>query len=226
MHEIICVSKEWELSLDLSPWWYTWLIYFDILDILWLQNAAKLVLNILSVFHRASNWGVFPETLLSGCRLLQGTNDSVCKARRLVHKACPHPPMIGIRMKTETVARKWCWLQIEQWYGDKGTFMYICMLIQLCPTVCDTRDCSSPGSSVHGILLARILECVAISSSRDLFNPGIEPASPALSGGFFTTEQPRKPIVAIRWVQNMSAWVQKIGASNSFSLLQCVWQWK
>ena len=67
--------------------------------------------------------------------------------------------------------------------------MYMCMLIQLCPTVCDTRDCSSPGSSVHGILLARILECVAISSSRDLFNPGIEPkslASPALAGGFFT----------------------------------------
>ena len=139
------------------------------LDILWLENAAKLVLSILSVFHRASNWGVFPETLLSGCRLLQGTIDSVCKARSLVHKACPHPPKIGIRMKTETVARKWCWLQIGQWYGDKGNFMYVCMLFQLCPTVCDTRDCSSPGSSVHGIFLARILECVAISSSRGSF---------------------------------------------------------
>ena len=36
---------------------------------------------------------------------------------------------------------------------------------QQCPTLCDPRDCSPPGSSVHRILLARILERVAISSS-------------------------------------------------------------
>ena len=38
--------------------------------------------------------------------------------------------------------------------------------LQLCPTLCDSMDCSPPGSSVHGILQARILEWVAISSSR------------------------------------------------------------
>ena len=37
---------------------------------------------------------------------------------------------------------------------------------QSCPTVCNPMDCSPPGSSVHGIFLARILEWVAISSSR------------------------------------------------------------
>ena len=50
-----------------------------------------------------------------------------------------------------------------------------------------------PGSSVHGIFQARILECVAISPSRDLPNPGIKPmspASPALAGEFFTAEPP------------------------------------
>ena len=55
---------------------------------------------------------------------------------------------------------------------------------------CDPLDGSPPGSSVHGILQARILEGVVISFSRDLPNPGIEPASlmfPALAGGFFTT---------------------------------------
>ena len=41
-------------------------------------------------------------------------------------------------------------------------------------------NCSLPGSSVHGILQARILEWVAISFSRDLPDPGIEPGSPAL----------------------------------------------
>jgi len=47
-------------------------------------------------------------------------------------------------------------------------------------------DCSPPGSSVHGILQARILEWVATPFSRDLPNPGIEPGSPALAGRFFT----------------------------------------
>ena len=37
---------------------------------------------------------------------------------------------------------------------------------QLCPTLCDPVDCSSAGSSIHGILQARILEWVAISFSR------------------------------------------------------------
>jgi len=47
-------------------------------------------------------------------------------------------------------------------------------------------DHSPPGSSVHGILQARILEWVAIPSSRDLPNPEIEPMSlmsPALEAG-------------------------------------------
>ena len=38
---------------------------------------------------------------------------------------------------------------------------------QSCPTLCDPVDCSPPGSSIHGILWARILEWVAISFSRD-----------------------------------------------------------
>ena len=38
---------------------------------------------------------------------------------------------------------------------------------QSCPTLCDPVNCSSPGSSVHGILQARILEWVAISFSRE-----------------------------------------------------------
>ena len=47
-------------------------------------------------------------------------------------------------------------------------------------------DCSPPGSSVHGISQARILEWVAISFSRGSSQPGIEPVSAALADGFFT----------------------------------------
>ena len=60
-------------------------------------------------------------------------------------------------------------------------------LLQSWPTFCDPMDCSSPGSSVHGILQARILEWVAMPCLPD---PGIEPmtlTSPALADGFFTT---------------------------------------
>ena len=70
------------------------------------------------------------------------------------------------------------------------------MCAQSCPTLCNPMDCSPPGSSTRGISQARILEWVAISSSRDLPNPGIEPRSPAssaLKGEFFTTEPPGKP---------------------------------
>ena len=60
-------------------------------------------------------------------------------------------------------------------------------------TLCNAMDYSLPGSSVHGIFQARILEWVAISSSGDLPSPGTEPASPALAGGYFSTESLGKP---------------------------------
>ena len=43
-----------------------------------------------------------------------------------------------------------------------------CSASQSCPTLCDPMDCSQPGSSVHGILQARILERVAMLSSRGI----------------------------------------------------------
>ena len=61
--------------------------------------------------------------------------------------------------------------------------------LQSCPTLCHPMDRSPPGSSVHGSLQARILEWVAMPSSRDLPTPGITPTSltsPALAGRFFT----------------------------------------
>ena len=42
---------------------------------------------------------------------------------------------------------------------------------QSCPTLCDPIDCSLPGSSVHGIFQARVLEWVAISFSRRVSQP-------------------------------------------------------
>ena len=41
------------------------------------------------------------------------------------------------------------------------------LVAQLCPTICDSRDCRLPGSSVHGVSQSRILEWVFISFSRE-----------------------------------------------------------
>ena len=46
-----------------------------------------------------------------------------------------------------------------------------CMCVQACLTLCDPMDCSPPGSSVHGILPARILEWIAMPSSRESSPP-------------------------------------------------------
>ena len=54
-----------------------------------------------------------------------------------------------------------------------------CLVAKSCLTLFDPIDCNPPDSSVHGISQARILEWVAISYSRALPDPGIEPTSPA-----------------------------------------------
>ena len=64
---------------------------------------------------------------------------------------------------------------------------HACMLS--CFQLCDPMNYSSPGSSIHGIFQARILEWVAISTSVDGPDPGIETAplvSLALAGKYLT----------------------------------------
>ena len=79
--------------------------------------------------------------------------------------------------------------------SPSGTGCSCCCLVTKlsCPTLCNPVGSSPPGSSVQGISQARILELVTISFSEDLPHPGIEPVSPALAGGVFTTEPPGKP---------------------------------
>ena len=62
------------------------------------------------------------------------------------------------------------------------------LVAQLYPVLYDPMDCSLLGSSVHGILQARILEWVAIPSFRGLPDPRIEPRSPALQADSLLSE--------------------------------------
>ena len=61
-------------------------------------------------------------------------------------------------------------------------------LLQLCLTLCNSMDYNLPGSSVHGILQARILDWVAMPSSRGSSQPRDWTCGSCISGGFFTAE--------------------------------------
>ena len=65
--------------------------------------------------------------------------------------------------------------------------LLLCVLVaQACLTLCDSMDCSLPGSFVHGIVQARILEWVAIPSSRGSSQPRDRTWVSCIAGRFFT----------------------------------------
>ena len=66
----------------------------------------------------------------------------------------------------------------------------------LCPTLCNPMDCSPPGSPVHGIFQARVLEWIAISSSSSSQPRDQTHVSPnsCIAGEFFTTVPPGKMV--------------------------------
>ena len=69
---------------------------------------------------------------------------------------------------------------------------------QSCPTLCDPMDCSPPGSSVHGILQARILEWVAILFSRGSSQPRDRTQVSRIAGRCFSLWATRESWVGIK----------------------------
>ena len=66
-----------------------------------------------------------------------------------------------------------------------GLVCVCAQLLQLCLTLCDPVDCSPPDSPAHGILQARLLECVATPSSREPARPSVFCVS-CITGELFT----------------------------------------
>ena len=91
---------------------------------------------LVTFFH---NWVTF---------CLSGSYLSLYKEKRYLH-----------------TPEKQCWcIFLSKLLGKERAML--CLVTQLCPTLCNPMDCSPPGSSVHGILQAKILEWVATSFSR------------------------------------------------------------
>ena len=74
---------------------------------------------------------------------------------------------------------------------EKTIVVVVQSLTKLCPTLCDLMDRSPSSSSVHGIFPGKNIGVgCRFLLQQNLPNPGIELASPALAGRFFTTEPP------------------------------------
>ena len=73
------------------------------------------------------------------------------------------------------------------WRKSQGDLSILdCLVTQSCLTLCDPKDCGPPGSSVHGILQARILKWVAMSSSRGSSQLRDRTQVSRIAGWFFT----------------------------------------
>ena len=97
------------------------------------------------------NSGVGCHLLLQGIFLTQGSNSCLLHCRQILYH--------------------WATWETIHTYMHTNRCVYIrmysvCVGAQSCTTLCNPMDCSPPGSSVHGILQARILEWVAISYSK------------------------------------------------------------
>ena len=118
--------------------------------------------------------------------------------------------------------------KLGDWSWHIHTVCVCAQSLQSCPTLCDLKDCSPPGCSVHEILQARILEWVAMPSSRGSSWPNDWTHVSCISciaDRFFTTEPPRCSTCTLLYtklgfpsgsaVENLPAmqetWVESLG---------------
>ena len=79
-------------------------------------------------------------------------------------------------------------------YSYQHAVLCLTQLTQLSLTLCDPMDYSPPGPSAHRDSQSRILEWIAMLSSGDLPDPGIEPVSTVLQVDSLPSESPGKPM--------------------------------
>ena len=97
--------------------------------------------------------------------------------------------------------------------------------------LCNSMNCSSLGSSVHGILQARILEWVAVPHPRDLSDPEIKPGSLALQADYLPLSHVGSPpgppgksqVLSLKSAVSLSSFILKrLFSSSSLSAMRMV----
>ena len=111
------------------------------------------------------------------------------------------PPVYSCALLSSLISTCWRGISLEIYSSRKNLkkkkiYIYICLIAQSCPTLCDPMDCSPPGSSVHvdrGVEYWSSLPCLLLlHSPGDLPNPGAEPRFPTLQANSLPSEPPGK----------------------------------
>ena len=133
------------------------------------SSSTEIFETVLTVHQEFYNWGFPVSGVARNQRQLANT-----KSRNIVHtqSTCMWPQM----------NRRFSISLIPDYNSNKCE----CSVAQSCPTLRDPRDCSLPGSSVHGVFQARVLEWVAISFSRGFSPPRDRTPVSCIAGRRFT----------------------------------------
>ena len=107
---------------------------------------------------------------------------------------------------------------------SKQQYAYVCSVAQLCPTICNPKDCSLPGSSVHGILQARILEWVIMPFNRRFSWPREWTWVSCIIGGFSTVWGTREALLAVEMPDIFISWYRYL--QIPFMLITALKSWK
>ena len=118
------------------------------------------------VFFRQEHWSGLP------CPTPGDLSNSGIKPRfpALQADSLPSEPPGKLHVTTPKTGTQDCHIIVKKLLHIIPLYPYP-YIAQSCPTLCNPVDCSPPGSAIHGILWARILEWVAISSSRGSSQP-------------------------------------------------------
>ena len=102
------------------------------------------------------------------------------------------------------------------------------LVTRSCATLCNpVRGCPMPGSSVHGILQARVLECVAIPFSAGSSQPRDQTQVSCIAGRFFTAWATRAwSIVGTLLISDTKSECPQVSGSVCFSSFCVFWAWK
>ena len=92
-----------------------------------------------------------------------------------------------------------------------------CLVAQSCLPLCKPTDCSPPGSSIHGILQARILEWVAMPSCRGLFpTQGSNPGLPHCRWILYHLSHQESPTQLLKRINDSPRYTDQVGESIDF----------
>ena len=135
------------------------------------KHLVNLLINL--VYHKLKcllfclPFWIFAWSFLLRELTLHSMNRSWIQRGPVIPLYCCHPEHLWEKHFNRVSWICLCSILTDIYFSQKWNILKLtCVCAQLWLTLCDPMDCSLPGSSVHGIFQARILQWVAISSSR------------------------------------------------------------